>query len=206
MAQLWEVSLLPHPCSQPLLLFLPSFTESLAPCPTPVHQGQVQCSTPPLMLMLDYNLLFMLFSFFGGRSNLPRRCAGLCSLGVGRGVMCGAFCSHAVSADLCRQLWNWLVGKNGVLLFSRQTLPVIGFGAAGHKKAFHRLGVQDIAKFDSGWCSIFCLFKEKKGEKWPGAFYPRADTPCCLRSTGISWLLGAIIGCFKGQSLNFMCT
>jgi hypothetical protein len=28
--------------------------------------GQVQCSTPPLLSVLDYSLLFMLFSFFVG--------------------------------------------------------------------------------------------------------------------------------------------
>jgi hypothetical protein len=32
--------LLSHPCSQPLLLFLPSFTESLSPCPTSILCGR----------------------------------------------------------------------------------------------------------------------------------------------------------------------
>jgi hypothetical protein len=59
---LWEVGLLPHPCFQPLLLDLHYFTESLAPCPTPVLQGRFSIPPPPL-LVLDYSLLFMLFSF-----------------------------------------------------------------------------------------------------------------------------------------------
>jgi hypothetical protein len=49
---LWEIGLLPHPCSQPLLLFSPSFKkssldESLSPCPTPVHEGRFSISPYP---------------------------------------------------------------------------------------------------------------------------------------------------------------
>jgi hypothetical protein len=34
-------------------------------------------------------------------------------------------------------------------LFSSQTLPGTGFSAAGHKEAFHGLGVQNVTEFDS---------------------------------------------------------
>jgi hypothetical protein len=65
MALLWEVCLLPHPCSQPLLHFLPFLNEGSAPR-----------SAPPPLLVLDYNLLFMLFSFVGGGVVQPAQ--GLC--------------------------------------------------------------------------------------------------------------------------------
>jgi hypothetical protein len=33
---------------------------------------------------------------------------------------------------------------------SQQIFPGTGFSMAGHRKAFHMLGVQDVAEFDSG--------------------------------------------------------
>jgi hypothetical protein len=117
----------------------------------------------------------------GRRFNLPRSCTGLCFWGVGRGVVCGACCSPVGSAGLWKQLWNQLVEKNDIPLFSRQTLPRTGFSMAGHREAFHRVGVQDVTEFDSAWCFVFCLLKEKKkrGRSTQG-FFPRADTPCWL--------------------------
>jgi hypothetical protein len=65
-----------------------------------------------------------------------------------------------------------------------------------HKEAFHRLGVQDVAQFNSDCCSVFCLFGEKnRKEKGPeGFFFPGPDTPCWLCCMGFSWLLGGIKG------------
>jgi hypothetical protein len=31
-----------------------------------------------------------------------------------------------------------------------------------HGEAFHKLGVQDIIKFDSGWCSISTWWRKEK--------------------------------------------
>jgi hypothetical protein len=39
-----------------------------------------------------------------------------------------------------------------------------------------------------------------------GLFFPGPDMPCWLCHVGFLQLLGAIKGCFKGQSLNFICT
>jgi hypothetical protein len=78
-----------EPCFQPLLLFLPSFTDCLVLCLTPFTEAGSVSPQPPLS-MLDLNSLFMLFSFVGGggRFNLLRGCTGPCSrLGVGRGVV-----------------------------------------------------------------------------------------------------------------------
>jgi hypothetical protein len=36
-----------------------------------------------------------------------------------------------------------------MLLFLRQTFTGTGLSAVGHREAFHELGVQDIAEFDS---------------------------------------------------------
>jgi hypothetical protein len=52
-----------------------------------------------------------------------------------------------------------------------------------HREVFHGLAVQDVVEFDSGCCSVFCLFGEKKkGKKrererernGQGFFSPRA--------------------------------
>jgi hypothetical protein len=41
-------------------------------------------------------------------------------------------------------------GRDGMPVFSRQTLPGTAFSVVGHREAFHRLGVQDVTEFDSG--------------------------------------------------------
>jgi hypothetical protein len=42
------------------------------------------------------------------------------------------------------------VGRNDVMmLFSKRTLVGTGFSAVGHREAFHRLRIQDVAEFDS---------------------------------------------------------
>jgi hypothetical protein len=69
-----------------------------------------------------------------------------------------------------------------MLLVSRQTLLGTGFNTVGLREAFHGLGVQDVAEFNTGCCSVFCFLKEKflKREKLPGGFFPRTDTSCWL--------------------------
>jgi hypothetical protein len=47
--------------------------------------------------------------------------------------------------------------------------------------------------------------KKKKGRKSQGAFFPGQTCPFGFAVLGFSRLLGAIKGCFKGQTLNFMC-
>jgi hypothetical protein len=49
--------------------------------------------------------------------------------------------------------------------------PVLGrndaivFNAVQHREAFNRLGVQNVRRFDSDWCSVFCLLGEERKEK-----------------------------------------
>jgi hypothetical protein len=91
------------------------------------------------------------------------------------------------------------VGRNRAVVFS----------ALWHKEAFHEIGVQEVAWFDSDRWSVFCLFGEertKKREKWLGLFFPkaRADLLCWLYQAGFSQLLGAIKGQFKSQSLGLV--
>jgi hypothetical protein len=111
---------------------------------SPCSPRQVQCSTPPLLLGLDYPLLFMFFSFLQRVFNLLRGCARLCSWGLeGSCVWC-----VLLTYWVCRftqAVWNGLVGRNSMLLFLKQTLPRTGFSAAGHREACHRLGIQDAA-------------------------------------------------------------
>jgi hypothetical protein len=59
---------------------------------------------------------------------------------------------------------------------------------------------------------LYLLLIERKIRGWVGnreetarGLYPRADCVGCAM-LGFSQLLGSIKGCFKGQSLNFMCT
>jgi hypothetical protein len=61
-------------------------------------------------------------------------------------------------------------------------------------------------------CSCFVLFarkekKKKKGDKQSEAV-PKVDMPlvAVLPKPALPKPLGAIISCFKGQHLNFMCT
>jgi hypothetical protein len=89
---LWEVGLLAHPYSQPLLLYPCWATESSVlrvRLLVPSHSlGQVEHPTLPLLSMLDYSLLFC----WGG-VGLPRCCAGLFSGGGWGGeshVVCDA--------------------------------------------------------------------------------------------------------------------
>jgi hypothetical protein len=63
---LWEVGLSPHPGSQNLLFFFLCSLRVWILAPPP-SLGQFQCSTPPLLLVLDCNSLFMLSSFVLGR-------------------------------------------------------------------------------------------------------------------------------------------
>jgi hypothetical protein len=49
--------------------------------------------------------------------------------------------------------------------------------------------------------------QKRKGEKVRGHFSnPQQTLPAGYAALGFSMLIGAIKSCFKGQSLNFMCT
>jgi hypothetical protein len=101
----WEYSSSPHSCSQSL----------------------VQCSTPSPLSLVDYNSIFIFSVLFRGGFSLFRSCDKLCSQGVGGGVSCGGWLLSVGSADQQRKLWNLPVGRNDMLLFSKQTL---GLGSA----------------------------------------------------------------------------
>jgi hypothetical protein len=98
---LWDVGFLPTPAlSLCYFSHLCSVRVSVLTLP-PLSPGKVQHSTPQPMLVLDYNSLFIFFSFvvWGGFS-LFRGCTGLCSWGVGRGVSYGVCYSSVHSAGL----------------------------------------------------------------------------------------------------------
>jgi hypothetical protein len=48
--------------------------------------------------------------------------------------------------------------------------------------------------------------KKEEEEKQPGDSFPKTDMPRLQCHAMIFWLLGGIESCFKGQSLNFVCT
>jgi hypothetical protein len=85
MASIWEVGLLPHPHSQPLLLFpihweFSSFSHSIL-------RGRFSIPLSPPLSVLDYDSLLMLSSFLGsGGFNLSKGCTRLCFSG-GEGVL-----------------------------------------------------------------------------------------------------------------------
>jgi hypothetical protein len=139
---LWEVSLLSQPLSQPLCLFQslldsggssgklachPTLALSLC-CFTCVSSLRVWLLVPPrfsgasvpssaLLLVLDYSLLFMFFSFAGGGVQSVQ---GLCWIffpGGSREILHCAGCSLVHSAVSRRQLWSWLMGRNDSTFF-----------------------------------------------------------------------------------------
>jgi hypothetical protein len=117
------------------------------------------------------------FSVLLGAFSLPRCYTGLFSLGVDRGVRHGVWCSPVPSAGSHKQLWNQPVRRNGVAFLI----------AAFYREAFHGLGIQDVAEFDSDWCSIFCFWGGKKKRSHQGAFLPGPDMP--------SWLCAVLHFC-----------
>jgi hypothetical protein len=96
LALLWEAGLSSLSCSQPLLLFPHLFTESSALrvqllAPSPFSGGRLSVPPPSLLLVLEYNSLFVLFSFVGGRDSIcPGAVLDYVPKGIGRGVTCGA--------------------------------------------------------------------------------------------------------------------
>jgi hypothetical protein len=106
---------------------------------------------------------------------------GLCWIMVprmDRGVACSACCSPVGFADLPRQLWNWLVGRNGIPLFSRQTLGLgsVQRGIGKLSMVYEYRMSQDLL--------LFWIKKIKKREKQKTLFH-RADIPYCLWCAGI---------------------
>jgi hypothetical protein len=137
MAQLWEVGLLLHPHTQPLLLF----PESLAPCHTSILLGRFSFLPPPL-LSVRLQFAVYAFQFVEGVSictgaeldYVPRE-------GVGESrVLC-------VTHLLCLQVYvgSFKTGQWGEMA----TLPGTGFSLARHREVFPWLGVQDVTEFNS---------------------------------------------------------
>jgi hypothetical protein len=96
----WLVT--PHPLS---VFVASSFTERLAPrvwllAPSPFSKADsVLC--PHLCCWCEITIHCFCFSvlFFLGGFNLPSGCTGLCSLGMGRGVAYGLWCSPVHSVE-----------------------------------------------------------------------------------------------------------
>jgi hypothetical protein len=103
-------------------------------------------------------------------------------------MVCTVLCSQCVGRGVVCGACCSPVGpaalklaRNGGQLFSWQTLTGTWFRMSQYEILFDHL--------------------------WPGGFFPlRADMPIGCAMLRFSWLLGAIKSCFKGQSLNFMCT
>jgi hypothetical protein len=137
---LWEVGLLPHPCSQPLLLFFYLFTENsalrvylLASPPFPRADSAFHLPHP--QSLFDYSSLFVVQFCWGGSV-----CPGAVLVyvtGGGQGspaqcvVLTCSFCQLTSRQVGSRQQWR------GEMLSTF-------LSAAWRKEAFHRLGVQDV--------------------------------------------------------------
>jgi hypothetical protein len=153
---LWVVDFLPthafrlscfsHICSLRVWLLVPHLFS---------RAGSAFHSTHAVGVRLQFSVYGSQFYWGRGAFNMPGSCAGLCSWGVSREVPCGICGSPVRSTGLHRQLWNWLAGRNGVLLFSRKIFPGTGFSKVGCRETFHGLGVWDFSEFDSGWFSNF---------------------------------------------------
>jgi hypothetical protein len=144
--------------------------------------SQVQCSNP--------TSAFLFFSFVGGGgSSLPRA-----ALDYVPGRWVGE--SHMVR-DAHLLILQIHTSSFGSSLWGEM---VYHFSMAWHREAFHGLGVQDVAEFNSNWHSTFSLLEEKKKKKrnGQGSFFPGGDTPCYLCHVGFSKLLVTIKSCFKG--------
>jgi hypothetical protein len=55
-------------------------------------------------------------------------------------------------------------------------------------------------------CLLLIKKKKRERENDQGAFFPGQVCPAGCAMVGFSRLVGAIKSCFKGQSLNLMCT
>jgi hypothetical protein len=180
--------LLPHPCSQPLLLFFYLFTENsalrvylLASPPFPRADSAFHLPRP--QSLFDYSSLFVVQFCWGGSV-----CPGAVLVyvtGGGQGspaqcvVLTCSFCQLTSRQVGSRQQWR------GEMLSTF-------LSAAWRKEAFHRLGVQDVRV----WFRLmlcFCLMEEgeekekKKGERshLGGRGFPQGWTS----------LAGCILGC-----------
>jgi hypothetical protein len=184
---------IPKSCSQPLLLFIhwEFVIESSAPCSPPVLWGRFTILPLPLLSVLDYSLLFTLFSFVGGWFSLPRGCTGLCSWG--------------------RQGW---VGESHMVCDAYLFISFYRFTQAALKLASGEKALRGFPWVRYPVCHrvqfwlMLCLLLvggKKKRNMW-GLYFPRWSIPCWLCHTGFLWLLGAIKSWFEGQSLKFLST
>jgi hypothetical protein len=115
----------------PLFIHWEFGTENSTPCPTPLLWGRFRLPPPPLLLVLGYSWLFMLFNFVGGGDSIcPGALLDYVSQGLGRSVTRGAWCSLIHSADSCKQFWSQLVGRNGIasLIVAQRGIGTLSLG------------------------------------------------------------------------------
>jgi hypothetical protein len=166
---LGEIGLLLQPCSRPLLgarsssgrldchliLAFVTFlmvipwefgTECLGPCHNPILWGRFSIPLPPMLLVLDYSSLYMLFSFVGGK---------------------GSVCPRAALDCVPRGWVGQLPVVDDAHLFVLQ-VHTSSFGISWQgeimqqQETFHGLGVQDVIEVNSVWSSVFLLVRRKK--------------------------------------------
>jgi hypothetical protein len=115
-ALLWEVGVLPHPGSH--FLFLAPFPlAEFGSLPHPHSLRMIQCSTLPLVSVVDYIQCLCCSVLFRIGWNLSTSCLDW----VPQRVCCKQH-SPVGLVDLHRQLWNWASGETWWQLFPRQTL------------------------------------------------------------------------------------
>jgi hypothetical protein len=103
------------------------------------------------MSVLDYSLPFMAFSFLGEGGQSAQGLCWFIFLGwgwVGMGDACGAIMLTCIFCSFMQAALMPGVGEKWCHL-----VPC--------REAFHGLGVQNVAGFDSDWSYIFCLLGEE---------------------------------------------
>jgi hypothetical protein len=119
----------------------------LAP-PSLTRAGSVFHPTPAVGVRLHFAVYA--FQFCWGCSICPGAVLDYVP-GDWVGESCVVPVAHLLGLQVYVAALKPAAGRNGMLLFSRQTLSGPGSGLAlGCREAFHRLGVQDITEFDSG--------------------------------------------------------
>jgi hypothetical protein len=99
--------------------------------PHPCSLRQVQHPRCPCWIT-NHCLCFS--AFFREESSVwSRAVVDYVPVGVSKGIEHCTCCSPLGSAGLHKQLWNWPDGRNGVMLFSRQTIPGTEFSTVGFR-------------------------------------------------------------------------
>jgi hypothetical protein len=159
-----------HPCSQLFLLFPPLFTESWAPCPTPILQGRFSIPPHPYCQCLCFSVLFS-----EGDSICPRAALDY--------VPRGWYGSHVWCMMLTCSFWRF--PQAALEPAVRKKLCTTFLSPAGCRETFHGLEFLDVTEFNSDWCSVFCYWEKKREREMARGLSPRADTPCWLFHAGI---------------------